>query len=112
MAQEVIKSLERASSFPREEQGQTSMTTYNFDLIYLQNIATKHEAIRRWIAGGRCSRIDPANDLERHLASRHPGTCEWIFQDSNFKQWRTSDEDDVLWINAGKRDLIAFDWLK
>jgi hypothetical protein len=107
-AQEVMKSLERSSSFPQEEQGQTSMANLISRKHKLKRFtASKYEDIRRWIAGGRSSRIDPASDLERHLASRHVGTCEWIFQDPMFTHWRTSSKDDVLWLNAGKTTLLV-----
>jgi len=109
-AQEVIKSLERSSSFPPEERRQTSMTDLISGKYQLTRFtASKHEDIRRWIAGGRSSRIDPASDLERHLASRHVGTCEWIFHDPTFKHWRTSSKDGVLWLNAGKTTSLVQD---
>ena len=37
VAQEVVQSLERASSFPREEQGQTSMTNRKGEKYQLTN---------------------------------------------------------------------------
>ena len=67
--------------------------------------------MRKWIAGGRASRIDPQADLDRHLSSRHIGTSQWIFEDPKFTSWKISGESSSLWLNAapgsGKSVLSA-----
>lgn len=71
----------------------------------------KHDAIRRWISGGRVSRLDSQSDLNRHAASRHAGTCQWIFQDPQYLQWSESSDSASIWVNAapgaGKSVLSA-----
>jgi hypothetical protein len=70
-----------------------------------------YEEVKRWISGGRFSRIDPNPDLERRLSSRHIGTAEWIFGDPIFSKWQLSGESASLWVNAapgsGKSVLAA-----
>ncbi|KAH6717311.1 hypothetical protein BKA61DRAFT_321465 [Leptodontidium sp. MPI-SDFR-AT-0119] len=72
---------------------------------------SRHDEIRRWIAGGRASKIDPQFDLDRHLSARHIGTSEWIFEDPIFVNWQSSKESATLWMNAapgsGKSVLSA-----
>jgi hypothetical protein len=69
------------------------------------------ENLKRWISGGRFSRINPEPDLERHLSSRHIGTAQWIFDDPVFCKWDSSGENASLWVNAapgsGKSVLAA-----
>ncbi len=67
-------------------------------LLTLQ--VTQHDEIRKWVAGGRVSRIDPQSDLERHLSSRHLGTAEWIFDDPLYLKWHGSKETSSIWLNA------------
>ena len=73
--------------------------------------ASRFEEVRKWIAGGRASRIDPQSDLDRHLSSRHVGTCQWIFEAPSFTKWQSCDEGASLWVNAapgsGKSVLCA-----
>ncbi|KAL2060902.1 hypothetical protein VTL71DRAFT_8954 [Oculimacula yallundae] len=64
------------------------------------SLASRHDEIRRWIAGGRASKIDPQFDLDRHLSARHEGTAEWIFEHPVFVNWRSSKESANLWMNA------------
>ncbi|PVH81019.1 hypothetical protein DL98DRAFT_654227 [Cadophora sp. DSE1049] len=73
--------------------------------------ASRHDEIRKWIAGGRASKIDPQYDLDRHLSARHVGTSEWIFEDPVFINWQSSKESATVWMNAapgsGKSVLCA-----
>lgn len=46
------------------------------------------------------------------LKERHPGTCEWLFENDNFQTWAAEDTNSpVLWLNgkhgAGKSFLCA-----
>ncbi|KAK0101958.1 hypothetical protein ONS95_001233 [Cadophora gregata] len=72
---------------------------------------SRHDEVRRWIAGSRASKIDPQFDLNRHLSARHVGTSEWIFEDPVFVKWQSSKESTTVWMNAapgaGKSVLSA-----
>ncbi|KAI8227061.1 hypothetical protein K4K53_006015 [Colletotrichum sp. SAR 10_77] len=58
------------------------------------------DGVRQWILGDQAEQIDVPSDLEERLKARHPGTCEWIFEDSRFVEWRDSKNKAVLWYNA------------
>lgn len=58
------------------------------------------DGIRQWILGGQAEQIDVRSDLDDRLRARHPGTCEWIFEDARFVKWRDSKKKSVLWYNA------------
>jgi hypothetical protein len=85
-----------------------------YSLIYTKltlSHVVSYEEVKRWISGGRFSRIDPEPDLERHLSSRHIGTAEWIFDDPIFSKWDLLGESASLWVSAapgsGKSVLAA-----
>ena len=46
-------------------------------------------------------RVDPSTAperaFERSKTMRLVGTCEWIFELDEYKQWRTSSENSILW---------------
>lgn len=35
------------------------------------------------------------------ISTRVPGTCEWVFEDKKFLEWRTTKQSSLLWISAG-----------
>ncbi|KAK5993626.1 Vegetative incompatibility HET-E-1-like protein [Cladobotryum mycophilum] len=47
---------------------------------------------------------DLSSDYE-HYKNINPlrvqGTCEWLFNDANFRKWRASTESSILWVSAG-----------
>ncbi|KAJ0376891.1 hypothetical protein COL26b_004947 [Colletotrichum chrysophilum] len=58
------------------------------------------DGIHQWILGEQAEQIDVLDDVNVRLTARHPGTCEWIFEDSRFIEWRDSKKKAVLWYNA------------
>jgi NACHT domain len=74
-------------------------------------LLVSYDGIKKWISGGRFSKINPQPDFERHISSRHTGTAEWIFDDPIFQKWHSSGECSSLWLNAapgsGKSVLAA-----
>ncbi|RFU35297.1 hypothetical protein B7463_g1040, partial [Scytalidium lignicola] len=53
----------------------------------------------------------PSSEFCRHLSSKSPGTGEWIREQTQFKQWYSSDSHNFIWIKAvpgaGKSVLAA-----
>lgn len=51
-----------------------------------------------------------SSEYYKHLASRHPGTCQWLQRAEQYKEWHGSDIG-TLWIKAiagsGKSVLAA-----
>ena len=61
----------------------------------------RREPMRLWLSGfDDTAQIDVRMDLERLQKARHIGTCEWIFNDPEYRKWLTSPENDNLWIHA------------
>ena len=44
--------------------------------------------------------VDPTVILKKNLARRSPGTCEWIFELSQYNDWLDSAEGRLLWISG------------
>ncbi|KAI1335370.1 hypothetical protein F5Y15DRAFT_419856 [Xylariaceae sp. FL0016] len=67
------------------------------------------DELRRWIMGSEA--FDYREDYETQLQLKHEGTCEWIFDDSRFSEWRGSKQNALLWYHAvptsGKSVLAA-----
>lgn len=80
------------------QKGNSNMLVYDDGHRLKSSLDTRKSEIRKWIAGGRM--IDPESDLERHLSSRHHGTSQWIFENTQLTQWLDSEESTALWINA------------
>ncbi|KAF5490775.1 Vegetative incompatibility protein HET-E-1 [Colletotrichum fructicola] len=60
----------------------------------------KMDRIRKWLAGGQAVGSEPTRIPLHNGQARHPGTCEWILQNSRFMEWRDSKHKSVLWYNA------------
>jgi hypothetical protein len=43
---------------------------------------------------------DSAATFTSYLSDRHPGTCEWIYGNSEFESWRSSPESGILCIDG------------
>ncbi|KAF5544018.1 vegetatible incompatibility het-E-1 [Fusarium phyllophilum] len=57
--------------------------------------------ILRWIRGGeKAESFDADKDLELRNMSRTEGTCTWIFERQEFKDWRDAKKNSVLWYNG------------
>lgn len=62
---------------------------------------TREQQIRLWLSGSDdIAQIDVRMDLEPIRKARHIGTCEWVFGDSEYRQWLTSTENANLWLYA------------
>ncbi|KAF5709686.1 putative vegetatible incompatibility het-E-1 [Fusarium globosum] len=66
--------------------------------------AKKQEAkhlLRKWIIGGEQDDLLGArNELKLRDQDRASGTCKWIFERQEFKDWRDAKGKSVLWYNA------------
>ncbi|KAF5541860.1 vegetatible incompatibility het-E-1 [Fusarium mexicanum] len=59
------------------------------------------DEILRWIRGGeKAESFDADKDLELRNMSRTDGTCTWIFERQEFKDWRDAKKNSVLWYNG------------
>lgn len=79
------------------------------------NTVTAHKEIVRWLTPVEYEAEYYMEDLENARKLRHPGTCEWIRTQPNFKSWSEStapSNDSLLWIHAipgaGKTILSSF----
>ncbi|KAF5681469.1 putative vegetatible incompatibility het-E-1 [Fusarium denticulatum] len=59
------------------------------------------DEILRWIRGGeKAESFDADKDLEMRNMSRTEGTCTWLFERQEFKDWRDAKKNSVLWYNG------------
>lgn len=79
------------------------------------NTASAHKEIVRWLAPIEYEADYYKEDLEIARKLRHPGTCEWIRHQPNFRSWSEStarSRESLLWIyaipGAGKTVLSSF----
>ncbi|KAG4279932.1 hypothetical protein FPRO06_11265 [Fusarium proliferatum] len=57
--------------------------------------------LRKWIIGGEQDDLLGArNELKLRDQDRADGTCKWIFERQEFKDWRDAKGNSVLWYNA------------
>ena len=78
--------------------------------MYLPVDLTKDVA--KWIiAGEDASKLLFRSDLAESQSIREEGTCNWIFEQANFKSWYKANKNAVAWYNAppgsGKTILSA-----
>jgi hypothetical protein len=67
----------------------------------LNTVAEARKRIYEWIAGTRDSVLQrPRKALDDHLQCRTEGTCEWIFETAEFKEWKSAKGNAILWYNA------------
>lgn len=57
------------------------------------------------------SKVDIEAFYDGNIGKRHKGTCQWIFDLSEYKRWRSSETNGMLWIcgeagtlNISKKD--------
>ena len=70
------------------------------------------EKVAKWIIGGEdVSKLRFLSDLAESRTVRQDGTCDWIFEQPNFKSWFEAKKNAVIWYNAppgsGKTVLSA-----
>ncbi|KAF9771535.1 hypothetical protein IL306_010824 [Fusarium sp. DS 682] len=66
-----------------------------------ENQEKARDDVLRWIRGGEKSdSFDADRDLETRNLCRTEGTCEWIFERQEFKDWRDARKNSVLWYNG------------
>ncbi|KAG5809644.1 hypothetical protein H9Q74_005482 [Fusarium xylarioides] len=59
------------------------------------------DEILRWIRGGeKAESFHADKDLELRNMSRTEGTCTWLFERQEFKDWRDAKKNSVLWYNG------------
>ncbi|KAI1059742.1 hypothetical protein LB506_008858 [Fusarium annulatum] len=59
------------------------------------------DEILRWIRGGeKADSFDTDKDLELRNMCRTEGTCTWLFERQEFKDWRDAKKNSVLWYNG------------
>lgn len=58
------------------------------------------QGIERWIKGMSDEHVDVRVDLQDRLERRQDDTCQWVFEDQQFQEWRNAREQSVLWYNA------------
>ncbi|KAF4416312.1 vegetatible incompatibility HET-E-1 [Fusarium acutatum] len=59
------------------------------------------DEILRWIRGGeKAESFDADRDLEIRNMSRTEGTCTWLFERKEFKDWRDAKKNSVLWYSG------------
>ncbi|KAF5620065.1 vegetatible incompatibility het-E-1 [Fusarium sp. NRRL 52700] len=73
--------------------------------LAIERAREKQERIRdeilRWIRGGeKAESFDADKDLESRNMSRTEGTCTWLFERQEFKDWRDAKNNSVLWYNG------------
>ncbi|KAL7931790.1 hypothetical protein V8C35DRAFT_329459 [Trichoderma chlorosporum] len=70
---------------------------HSSDLLKVESL--KRDIIN-WI--GVSIDLDVRDEYEAHLKRRHGETCNWLLDDTRFKNWCTylSDNDNVLWYKA------------
>lgn len=78
-----------------EELGCDETLSYPLMRRLIYDLVSKRRRIVPWL--GPC---DFKTDLDRHLNARHPGTCDWIFDEPVFQKRRMTDSNNVLWFNA------------
>lgn len=84
-------------------------------MLLSANENEQQKEIVRWLAPKEYDAEYYIEDLEYARTLRHPGTCEWIFADAEFKRWSESiapSVESLLWIHAipgaGKTVLSSF----
>lgn len=84
-------------------------------VIATVNTASAHKEIVRWLAPIEYEAEYYTDDLEHARKLRHPGSCEWIRSQPNFRCWSettVSFSESLLWIHAipgaGKTVLSSF----
>ncbi|SCO55805.1 probable vegetatible incompatibility protein HET-E-1 [Fusarium fujikuroi] len=59
------------------------------------------DEILRWIRGGeKADSFDADKELELRNMCRTEGTCTWLFERQEFKDWRDAKKNSVLWYNG------------
>lgn len=54
-----------------------------------------------WLkAAGDQGKLDVRNELETRAHLQHPGTCQWLFENDTFKDWKNSSENSMLWYHG------------
>lgn len=85
------------------EQVESRVKSFAQSTVDSQARRDREEALRQritdWIMPVN-ERVDFRADLKEQLDRRHDGTCQWMFEDERFKQWRSATESSVLWYNA------------
>ncbi|KAJ4003981.1 hypothetical protein NW766_011836 [Fusarium irregulare] len=70
-------------------------------LSALNAVAEARKRICEWIAGTRDAVLQrPQKALNDHLCCRTEGTCEWMFDTPEFKEWKSAKGNAILWYNA------------
>ena len=69
--------------------------SYPLARLLTYGVVSKRKRIAKWFKP-----CDVKIDLDGRLDARHPGTAEWLFSEPPYKEWRTSDSNGVLWLNA------------
>ncbi|KAL5605175.1 hypothetical protein FOVSG1_005322 [Fusarium oxysporum f. sp. vasinfectum] len=66
-----------------------------------ENQERTRDEILRWIRGGeKADSFDAEKDLELRNMCRTEGTCTWLFERQEFKDWRDAKKNSVLWYNG------------
>ncbi|RKK84613.1 hypothetical protein BFJ69_g1890 [Fusarium oxysporum] len=66
-----------------------------------ENQERTRDEILRWIRGGeKADLFDAEKDLELRNMCRTEGTCTWLFERQEFKDWRDAKKNSVLWFNG------------
>ncbi|KAF4946771.1 hypothetical protein FGADI_10975 [Fusarium gaditjirri] len=77
----------------------------------MQRKEERKDLLRKWIIGGEKDDLHADTELKLRDKERTDGTCKWIFEKQEFKDWRDARKHSVLWYNgppgSGKSVLVS-----